>query len=298
MRPRDTKTLRVRGAALLAAAALLSWAVNAHAEADKFLVRDGQVAPGEVYTESDGAPPSLLPESDPWDVFVEEEKAPAEKERYTLPGPFSLLQTTPQVQTAIAGPTYRNQKFRTEVGAGFGYVNSKWAVPFELSFEPTYRRNKNAPANDRDFARFRTFGLADLWGRSSNWESTAVAGTVFYDAQTSSFNELNLGASVSEVIGRRLAFSGNVYWGGIWPNGGQFTNAAVYSFGVSYNFGAGLRSGGFYEPHNNLYDSDDFGGFISYQLLPFAELNVNAGKNQFVGVRLMMSYVLERPQQP
>ena len=48
VRPRDTKTLRVRGAALLAAAALLSWAVNAHAEADKFLVRDGQVVPGEV----------------------------------------------------------------------------------------------------------------------------------------------------------------------------------------------------------------------------------------------------------
>ena len=295
MRSHAARTPRGRGAALLVAAALLSRTPAAHAEADKFLVRDGQVAPGEVYTESDGAVPSTQPEQDPWDVFVE---APQEKERFELPGPFSLLQTTPQVQTAIAGPTYRNQKFRTEVGAGFGYVNSKWAVPFELSFEPTYRRNKNAPANDRDFARFRTFGLADLWGRSSDWESTAVAGTVFYDAQTSSFNELNLGTSVSEVIGRRLAFSGNVYWGGIWPNGGQFTNAAVYSFGVSYNFGAGLRSGGFYEPHNNLYDSDDFGGFISYQLLPFAELNVNAGKNQFVGVRLMMSYVLERPQQP
>lgn len=297
MRTHDARKVRVRRAALLATAVLLSWTATAHAEADKFLVRDGQVAPGEVYTESDGAVPSDQPERDPWDVFVEEEKTP-EKERYELPGPFSLLQTTPQVQTVIAGPTYRNQKFRTEVGAGFGYVNAKWAVPFELSFEPTYRRNKNAPASDRDFARFRTFGLADLWGRSSNWESTAVAGTVFYDAQTSSFNELNLGASVSEVIGRRLALSGNVYWGGIWPNGGEFVNAAVYSFGVSYNFGAGLRSGGFYEPHNNLYDSDDFGGFISYQLLPFAELNVNAGKNQFVGVRLMLSYVLERPQLP
>ena len=286
---------RPRWAASLAALVLLACAATAHAEADKFLLRDGQVSPGEVYIESDGAIRSDQPEADPWDVFVEEQKAPQEKERFELPGPFSLLQTTPQVQTAIAGPTYRNQQFRTEVGAGIGYVNSKWAVPFELSFEPTYRRNKNAPANERDFARFRTFGLADLWNRSSSWESTSFAGTVFYDAQTSSFNELQVGASVSEVIGRRLALSGNLVWGGAWPNGGEFVNAAVYSFGVSYNFGAGLRSGGFYEPHNNLFNDDDFGGFISYQLLPFAELNVNAGKNQFVGVRLMMSYVLERP---
>ena len=73
MRSRDARKVRVGGAALLAAAALLSWAPAAHAEADKFLVRDGQVAPGEVYTESDGAPPSVQPEQDPWDVFVEEE---------------------------------------------------------------------------------------------------------------------------------------------------------------------------------------------------------------------------------
>lgn len=282
-------------AGLVALSLLVAWAATARAEADEFLVRDGNTAPGSTYLDSDGAVESDKPVADPWDVFVEGTEPPAGKERFELPGPFSLLRTTPQVQTAIAGPTYRNQKFRTEVGAGFGYVNSKWAVPFELSFEPTYRRNKNAPADERDFARFRTFGLADLFNRSSDWESTSFASTVFYDAQTSSFNELNVGAAVSEVIGRRLAFSGNVYWGGIWPNGGEFVNAAVYSFGVSYNFGAGLRSGGFYEPHNNLYDSDDFGGFISYQLLPFAELNVNAGKNQFVGVRLMMSYVLERP---
>ena len=295
LRARTARRLRARGAALLATAALLSWATAARAEADKFLARDGQVAPGEVYTDSDGAVPSDQPEADPWDVYVEEEKAPPEKERFELPGPFSLLRTTPQVQTVIAGPTYRNQKFRTEVGAGIGYVNAKWAVPFELSFEPTYRRNKNAPAGDRDFARFRTFGLAELWGRSSNWESTNVAATIFYDAQTSSFNELQVGASVSETIGRRLALSGNLVWGGTWPNGGDFVNAAVYSFGVSYNFGAGLRSGGFYEPHNNLFDDDDFGGFVSYQFLPFSEISVNAGKNQFVGVRLMFSYVLERP---
>lgn len=280
---------------LLVPIALLAFAAVAHAEADQFLVRDGNVAPGSTYVESDGAVDSDQPETDPWEVFIEEEKAVPEEERFELPGPFSLLQTTPQVQTAIAGPTYRNQKNRTEVGAGVGYVNSKWAVPFELSFEPTYRRNKRAAASDRDFARFRTFGLAELWGRSSSWESTSFASTIFYDAQTSSFNELQVGGSVSEVIGRRLALSANLIWGGIWPNGGEFVNAAVYSFGLSYNLGAGLRSGGFYEPHNNLYDEDDFGGFISYQFLPFAEINVNAGKHEFVGVRLMFSYVLERP---
>jgi len=280
---------------LLAPLALLAFAAVAHGEADQFLVRDGNVTPGSTYVESDGAVDSDQPETDPWEVFIDSDEAPKEKERFELPGPFSLLQTTPQVQTAIAGPTYRNQKNRTEVGAGVGYVNSKWAVPFELSFESTYRRNKRVAASDRDFARFRTFGLAELWGRSSSWESTSVASTIFYDAQTSSFNELQVGGSVSEVIGRRLALSGTLFWGGIWPNGGQFVNAAVYSFGLSYNLGAGVRTGGFYEPHNNLYDEDDFGGFISYQFLPFAEINVNAGKHEFVGVRLMLSYVLERP---
>jgi hypothetical protein len=83
--------------------------------------------------------------------------------------------------------------------------------------------------------------------------------------------------------------------GGDWPRGAQFNNAAVASFGTSYNLGAGVRSGGFYELDNNLFNDDDFGGFIAYQFLPFAELNVNAGKHEFVNVRLMISYALERP---
>jgi hypothetical protein len=41
-------------------------------------------------------------------------------------------------------------------------------------------------------------------------------------------------------------------------------------------------------------DENDFGGFVSWQLLPFAELAVNAGKHDFVLVRLMFSYALER----
>lgn len=289
------RTLRAQTMALLATAALLSSATAVRAEADKFLARDGQIAPGEVYTDSDGAVPSDEPEADPWDVYVEEEKPPSAKEGFVLPGPFSLLRTTPQVQTVIAGPTFRNQTDRTEVGVGIGYVNARWAVPFELSFEPTYQRDKHVAPGERDFARFRTFGLAELWGRGSSWESTYVASTIFYDAQTGSFDELQVGAAVSQVIGRRLALSGNVFWGGNWPNGGKFVNAAGYSFGLSYNLGAGLRTGGFYEPRNNLSGEDDFGGYVAYQLLPFAELAVNVGKNEFVGVRLLFSYVLERP---
>jgi hypothetical protein len=64
--------------------------------------------------------------------------------------------------------------------------------------------------------------------------------------------------------------------------------------GASYNLGAGVRLGGFYEPHNNISHDDDWGGFASYQFLPFAELNVNAGKSEFVLVRLMITYALER----
>jgi len=154
---------------------------------------------------------------------------------------------------------------------------------------------QNVQSDDRYFSRVRTFGLVSLWDRSSSWESTAFAGTIFYDTQSDSFNTLEVGGSVSEVIGRRLAISGNLVWGGDWPNGGEFNNAALGSIGVSYNFGAGVRGGGFYEPHNNLFHADDFGGFVSWQFLPFAEFNINAGKNEFVSARLMISYALQRP---
>ena len=52
-----------------------------------------------------------------------------------------------------------------EVGAGFGYINSRWAIPFELSVEPTYRRNKHVNGT-QEFSRVRTFALAELWSRS------------------------------------------------------------------------------------------------------------------------------------
>jgi hypothetical protein len=282
---------------------ILILVATAWAEADQFLTRDGNVSPGSTYLDSDGAEPSDQPVESPWDTYVDGE-APAKKpagemapaeERFELPGLWPINRTAPQVQTLVAGPTFRNQKNRIEVGAGIGYINSKWRFPFELSIEPTWRRNKNVSSDDRNFARVRTFGLVELWDRSSDWESTFVAATAFYDAQNDSFNTLELGGSVSEVIGRRLSLSANLVWGGDWPNGAEFNNAALFSVGASYNLGAGVRFGGFYEPDNNLFNEDDFGGFVSYQFLPFAELSVNAGKNDFVNVRLMITYVLERP---
>jgi len=272
---------------------LLALAATAHGEADFFLVRDGQVPPAATYLDSDGAVQSKQPETSPWETWVEGEAPPPE--RFELPGLWPIKQTAPEVQTFIAGPTFRNQANRIEVGAGFGYVNSKWRFPFELSVEPTWRRNKNVSSGERNFARVRTFGLVDVWDRSSDWESTAIALTGFYDVQNDSFNNLEFGGSATEVIGRRLSITGNLVWSGFWPNGGKFDNAAIVSFGVSYNVGAGVRGGGFYEPSNTLFNEDDFGGFLSWQFLPFAEFNVNAGKNEFVLVRLMISYALERP---
>ncbi len=272
---------------------LLALGGVAYGEAGQFLSRDGNVSTGSTYLDSDGAVQSETVPEGPWDTFVEG-KPPAE-DRFELPGLWPINQTAPAVQTFVAGPTFRNNEARIELGAGFAYINSKWALPFEFSVEPTYRRNKNAPDGDRNFRRVRTFGLVNLWNRSSRWESTSVSGTAFWDNQSNTFDTLEIGGAVSESIGRRLSISADVRWGGDWPNGGDFNQAAIATFGTSYNLGAGVRAGGFFEPDNNLFHENDFGGFISYQFLPFAEINVNAGKNQFVGVRLMMSYALERP---
>ena len=273
----------------------LALAATAHAEADQFLTRDGNVSPGSTYLESDGAVESKQPEESPWDTYVDEAAPAAPEARFEVPGLWPIKQTAPTLQALVAGPTFRNQKNRIELGAGFAYINSMWSHPFELSVEPTWRRNKNVPSDERNFSRVRTFGLVDVWDRSSSWESTFVAATVFYDTQSDSFNTLEIGGAVSEVIGRRLSLSADLVWGGDWPRGAEFNNAALFSVGASYNLGAGVRFGGFYEPDNNLFNEDDFGGFVSYQFLPFAELNVNAGKSDFVLVRLMITYALQRP---
>ncbi|MBX3026864.1 hypothetical protein KF840_18300 [bacterium] len=270
---------------------LVLLAAVARAEQDSFLNRD-QTSAAETYLQSDGAVVGDQPAASAWDTWTGE--APPSK-GFEMPGIWPILQTAPELQTLVAGPTFRNQKNRIELGAGLAYINSRWRFPFELSVEPTWRRNKNADPDNRYFSRVRTFALVDLWGRGSDWESTSFAMTGFYDTQNNSFDTLEFGGSVTQVIGRRLAISGNLLWGGEWANGAKFNNAALGSFGVSYNLGAGARFGGFFEPHNNLYGENDFGGFVSYQGLPFGELAVNVGKHEFVMVRFMVSYALERP---
>ena len=276
--------------AALCTLVLLTLAAGARAEQDAYLTRD-QTKPAETYLDSDGAVVGDEPAESPWDTWTGEA---APSKAFEMPGIWPILQTAPELQTLVVGPTFRNQNNRIELGAGFGYINSRWRFPFELSCEPTWRRNKNADPDNRYFSRVRTFALVDLWGRRSAWESTSFAATAFYDTQNKSFDTIEFGGSVSQTIGRRLAISGNLVWGGEWANGAKFNNAAVGSIGASYNLGAGARFGSFYEPYNNLSHDNDFGGFVSYQLLPFAELAVNAGKHEFVSVRLMFSYALER----
>lgn len=274
---------------LVLLAVLLILSVGAAvAEQDGFLNRD-QTAPAETYLESDGAVVGEKPADSPWETFTGD--APAV--RYELPG-LPILETSPELQTLVVGPSFRNQENRIEIGAGFGYINSRWAIPFELSVEPTYRRNKHVNGT-QEFSRVRTFALASLWGRSSERESTSFASYAFYDTQSDSFDTLEFGGSMTETIGRRLSLTADLEWGGEWASGAKFNNAAIFSLGGSYNLGFGLRTGGFYEFDNTLFHEDDFGGFVSYQLLPFCELAVNAGKHEFVLVRLMFSYALERP---
>ena len=286
-----TLTAMVLGS--MVGAGVFSVAGSAYAEADQFLTRDGQTSPAQTYLDSDGALPATQPAASPWTTWEEGGESPP---GFELPGLWPIKRTSPELQTFVAGPTFRNQANRIEVGAGFGYINSVWRFPFELSVEPTYRRNKNVPTGgDVNFSRVRTFGLVNLWNRSSDWESTSFSVTGFYDTQSDSFDTLEFGGAVTETIGRRWSISGNLNWGGEWATGAAFNTAAIGSVGTSYNFGAGVRGGGFYEPHNNLFHENDYGGFLSYQVLPFAELVVNAGTREFVSVRLMISYALQRP---
>lgn len=271
---------------------LLAAVPAVHAEQKYFIVRD-KVAPAATYYDGDGGVIAPKPADSDWVLFDGDYEPPADE--FMLPGPFPILQTAPALQTFVFGPSFRNQKNRIETGAGLGYVNAKYRFPFEFSVEPTYRRNKRVQEGKRHFRRVRTFGLLELWNHATEWGSTSFAPTIFYDWQEESFDNLEIGGSLSQNIGRRLTVSASFAWAGDWPNGGSFSNAAFGSVGASYNLGAGVRFGGFYEPDNNYTHENDFGGFVSYQVLPFAELVVNAGKNEFVLVRLIFSYALERP---
>src|SRR5262245_8848599 len=243
-----------------------------------FLQRDGGVTSAYPYGYSDGG----------------EEYPGEEAGRWELPGPFSLLSPDPIVQRLVLGPTYRNQEARTEVGGAVAYVNSKWAVPFQFSAEGTWVRLKRQPPDNRNFRQFRLAGDAEVWQRSSQYEGTAVALTGFFENRNQTFSTFETGIAVTQVIGRRLSITGNAFWRRGWNVGGPTLDAPVGVFGTSYNFGAGVRFGGFYELYNKVFFSDDWGMFLSYQFLPWAEAIVDGGKFQFVRVRLLFTIPLER----
>jgi len=242
-----------------------------------FLQRDGAATSAYVYGYSDGG----------------NESAYETPGRWELPGPFSLLPSQPTLQSLVFGPTFRNEQARTEVGGAAAYVNSRWAVPFQFSVETSWVRRKRQPSDDRNFRRVRVAGDVEVWQRSSNWEGTAVALTTFLDNQNSSFSTIENGIAVTESIGRRLSITGNALWRREYVSGGPVLDAPVGVFGTSYNFGAGVRFGGFYELYNKVFFVDDWGMFLSYQFLPWAEFIVDGGKFQFVRARLLLTYPLE-----
>jgi len=243
-----------------------------------FLQRDGGVTSAYPYGYSDGG----------------QEYPGEEPGRWELPGPFSLLSPDPLLQTLVIGPTYRNQEARTEVGGAVGYVNSRWAVPFQFSAEGTWVRLKRQPPDNRNFRQFRLAGDAEVWQRSSQYEGTAVALTGFFENRNQTFSTFETGIAVTQVIGRRLSITGNAFWRRGWNVGGPTLDAPVGAFGASYNFGAGVRFGGFYELYNKVFFSDDWGTFLSYRFLPWAEAIVDGGKFEFVRVRLLFTIPLER----
>jgi hypothetical protein len=265
-------------AMLLAVAIVVGWSFSATA-GQSFLERDGGVTSAYPYGYSDGG-----------------EESPEEQAgRWELPGPFNLLPPDTLLQSLVVGPTYRNQERRTEVGGAVGYVNSRWAVPFQLSAEGTWVRLKNQPSNNRNFRQFRLAGDAEVWQRSSHYEGTAVALTEFFENRNQNFSVFESGIAVTQVIGRRLSITGNAFWRREWVVGGPILDAPVGAFGASYNFGAGVRFGGFYELYNKVFFSDDWGMFLSYRFLPWAEAIVDGGKFQFVRARILFTLPVERP---
>ena len=273
-----TAGARVAIALLLAMAIVIARSLPAGAQ-EGFLQRDGGVTSAYPYGYSDGGQDSPEEASGRWE----------------LPGPFDLLPPDPLVQALVFGPTFRNEEARTEVGAAAAYVNSKWAVPFQFSVETSWVRRKRVPNNERNFRRVRLAADAEVWQRSSRYEGTAVALTGFFDNQGTSFSWFETGIAVTQSIGRRLSITGNAFWRRECVVGGPILDAPVGAFGTSYNFGAGVRFGGFYELYNKVFFVDDWGMFLSYQFLPWAEAIVDGGKFQFVRARLLFSFPVERP---
>ena len=170
-----------------------------------------------------------------------------------------------------------------------------WAwLPFQASVEGTWVRFKDVHPDDRNHRRVRVATNAQVWRRRSLWEATGVSWTGFFQNQNTTFRTWETGLAVTEMIGKRLSISGNGFWRRRYLVGGPVLDAGVASFGAAYNFGAGIRFGGFYELWNQVDRTPDWGMFLSYQFLPFAEFIVDGGNFQFVRARILFSAVVDR----
>jgi hypothetical protein len=268
---------------------------TARAEGDYFLSRD-QGESAEIYLDSDGGVESDEPQESPFDIWVEEE--PQDLARFEMPGFWDIRETSPIRQALVVGPTFRNVENRTETGGAVGYINNNRALPFQLSVETTWVRIKRADDTKRSFTRIRVPFNAQLWRRSSRWESTAFAANTFFQRQTDTFTQTEVGGSLTETIGQRLSLTARLVWARRDFDGpAQERNAAVAVFSGAYNLGAGVRVGGFYELYNRTVREDDWGAFGAYQFLPFAEAILDGGKNEFVRFRLVFTAALQRPPQ-
>lgn len=248
---------------LLAAAMLLVLFATARAEQD-FLNRDGPVSPAYPYPDSDGGPEAAGPGA-----------------------------TEPAYRTLVAGPTFRNDKDQTEAGLGFGYVSRGHGfVPFQVSVEPTWLRVKQVE-RDRNFRKIRLGAKAQLWSRTGGVGGTAVALIGSFSNQDGISSKTELGGALTQLVGERLSLSVNVDWAREYLRSGPTLDTAVAAFGTSYYVGAGVRSGGFYQLYNRIDADDDWGMYLSYAFLPFAEVVVEGGKNQTILAKILVSYALD-----
>ncbi len=249
--------------ALLAPAVVLALIAAARAETD-FLNRDGPVASAYLYPDSDGG-----------ETADRTRKKPA--------------------RTLVMGPTFRNTRSDTEAGAGFGYVDEgNGYLPFQLSVEPTWLRVKRV-RHDRSFRKIRLGASAQAWSRTGGIGSTAVALTGAFTNQENTSSTLELGAAATQLLGERLSVTANLGWGREDLRSGPTTDTAIAAFGTSYYVATGVRFGGFYQLYNRIDREDHWGMFVSWAFLPFAELVVEGGKNQFVLAKVLVSHALEWP---
>ena len=135
---------------LLVVALVLAQVVTAGAS-KAFLRRDG--APADAY---------LNPYGDGEEDPEEEEPKP----RWEPAVPWALWFPPPARQALVGGPTFRQQQFRTELGAAVAYVNRQLPLhPFQVGVETTWARFKNREPDDQEWVCCAERAVGDGRGR-------------------------------------------------------------------------------------------------------------------------------------